>query len=925
MNSLRRKLFFGVFVAASLATSFSFSSYAHAEDTIVTIPGIQSMSYGQADGSAATLITSDNKTIAGTVAYDESGAAFLSFPNAAHPNNPSVARINSDGSFDYLHASAGSNIIKDIDPIKGAEIQTQDAQIVAANNPSGYNLVTTYGARQINADGSLIRGGQIDATTHTNDPGVTKILDNTNASCALSASFSIAECLRQGLGWTGNLVLRIASWVLWVSGVFFNYSLNYTIHLSTIVNSIPAIGLIWKAFRDIVNMAIIFILLYTAIGTILDLKGVDYRSTIINVFMVGVFMNFSFFFTGAIIDVSNILSIGIYNAMTPQSNYLDPQNPITSQINSADQGISNLVMQSLAITTIYKGSGVQGVQDLSAADNKLSPVNIILITVLGSIFILVTAFTFAVAGVLLVIRTVTLIFVLAFSPMMFAAMVIPSKDLRSYANEWWGALINQSFFAPLYLFFLYAALSIITNPQFKSLVYRDSSSFADVMTGGGSMGIIMNFALVITFTLGALMIAHKYSAKGLDFAKLVGGKMTFGLAGAVGRNTAGRFGNYLKDRQWVKSAQDNFPGTLGRVVSAPLEGLSKATFDARNTPGLPLKAYTGEGVKGGYADDLDARKKEVEKEADKRKGDPARLASYLKSQSAYVTGPIANALPKDGVLANFVTGMGFDGQKYAYGKMDPRARIKLHAELKKQDKESLVNQLRGSLKGEDREKTIEAELRSDEYKGKPAKAAEYVLSLKDKKPEVLVSEDQKTAYESLPPRDRATLEAALITANRKDLADGLRNSLTKEEQDKTKKAADDEANKQRKDADLNKIKEPANFTEQEIKDALKKAQPSDIADLEATQLLNPKVLKGLTPKILTAIGKKDKLTDTEFDAVMTEIESRPAGDPLHGYLNSKQNEYWKRYGSGNAPSQTPPPPQPRQSREQGTPPEAFYG
>ena len=906
MNSLRRKFFsFALFAAVFSLPLLSFSSLAHADpptaDQVIHIPGVRQIflpdTSNQAqitrlDGTVITLPYTANQNFDQSVDSDTGQIITGAYRGESVHFGDAASGISmvldENGSVKSFTAGAGANIIQ-YNSVGGQHTATQDAEILRDDVSGAFNIKTTSATYGINGQSTT---GAVSSTDHTNDPGVKKLEDQAQGGCisftaGLPTGINIEMCVKQSAGVIGNFILSVMAWILWFAGVFFNYSLNYTIHLSTIVNSVPAIGTIWKAFRDIVNMAIIFVLLYTAINTILGI-GKDYKAVITNVILAAIFMNFSFFLTGAIIDVSNILSIGIYNAMTPPANYAG------SAINSADGGISALVMQSLDLTSLYQGGGQATASTLSSLKSTAFDVwKIVLLTILGSIFMLVTAFTFAAAGVLFMIRTVTLIFVLAFSPMMFATFIIDSPDLKGYAKEWWGALMNQSIFAPLYLFLLYCSLKIITDQQLHNAIFGGGAEkgFADVITGGGSIAIIINFVLVIFFMLGSLLIAKKYSKDSVPLAQNIAGKMTFGVAGAFGRNTAGRVGSYLKDRQWVKSAQDNFPSTLGRV-SVPLEALSKATFDARNTPGLPLKAYTGEGVKGGYADDIDARKKEVEKEADKRKGDPARLASYLNSQRAYITGPIANALPKDGILSNFVSAMGFDGQKYAYGKMDARARIKLHAELKKQGNESLVNQLRGSLKGEDREKTIEAELRSDEYKGKPEKAAEYVLSLKDKKPEVLVSEDQKTAYESLPPRDRATLEAALITANKNDLADNLRKSLSQEEQDKTKKAAVEEANKQKKAADLNTIKNPANFTDDQVRDALRKAQPSDIADLDGPEILNQKVLKNLTPKILTAIGKKDKLSQNEFATIMQELRSRPVGDPLHGYLNSKQNEYW---------------------------------
>ena len=55
-------------------------------------------------------------------------------------------------------------------------------------------------------------------------------------------------------------------------------------------------------------------MLYIAISTILNLHGFNTKSTIINVIVIGLFINFSLFATQVIIDSSNIMARVFYNS-----------------------------------------------------------------------------------------------------------------------------------------------------------------------------------------------------------------------------------------------------------------------------------------------------------------------------------------------------------------------------------------------------------------------------------------------------------------------------------------------------------------------------------------------------------------------------------------------------------------------------------
>ena len=70
----------------------------------------------------------------------------------------------------------------------------------------------------------------------------------------------------------------------------------------------------YKIILNVANMIFIFLLLYIAIKTILG-DGGDMKKLLTNIIVVALMINFSLFMTKVIIDASNIVAMGFYNAI----------------------------------------------------------------------------------------------------------------------------------------------------------------------------------------------------------------------------------------------------------------------------------------------------------------------------------------------------------------------------------------------------------------------------------------------------------------------------------------------------------------------------------------------------------------------------------------------------------------------------------
>ncbi len=124
--------------------------------------------------------------------------------------------------------------------------------------------------------------------------------------------FSTACLLRAAAG--------IAQWVIYTPGKLAigigGYALNKSVDLSinsfaTFANS-EAVNKGWGLGRDIVNIFLIFILLYIAIATILQLSGYGAKQLLTTLIVIAFLVNFSLVITKLIIDASNILPLEFY-------------------------------------------------------------------------------------------------------------------------------------------------------------------------------------------------------------------------------------------------------------------------------------------------------------------------------------------------------------------------------------------------------------------------------------------------------------------------------------------------------------------------------------------------------------------------------------------------------------------------------------
>jgi len=424
------------------------------------------------------------------------------------------------------------------------------------------------------------------------------------------------DLIAEGLAILSQWVLSIM--VLWVAitGALLNVSITLTLHIRDFVNSVPGVYQVWQTIRDISSIFIIFMLLYASFMLILDQQSKPLGSVgnlIKNIVIGGILINFSFFIVSILIDASNIVSLALYNGIVgaPSSQIsgstTNPSEIVADMMKNADGGLSGIFATYVTPQSIISPQTIDLSGKKSSSADWSKPLQIIIQADVGIVLMFIAGMSFLLAALAFVARLAILIFLLAFSPIWFAAMIFPILDDKK--KEFTSHLKAQLVFMPVYLLLLYAALRVLsstkifTNPDVNFLQTSGSGFWGSLMVlaiNDFFILFLLNLPLVVAFGfvtkegggLGFMKgYVDKFSAH--NVWKNVGsftGRRTLGRA-AYAANESGAMG-------WLASRSP----LAGGIVSKGLSNVSSAGFGMKG---------------GGYEDALKARKKAQEKMSEK--------------------------------------------------------------------------------------------------------------------------------------------------------------------------------------------------------------------------------------------------------------------------------------------------------------------
>lgn len=477
------------------------------------------------------------------------------------------------------------------------------------------------------------------------------------ACSPISGNFDIILCINQGLAWLGTLILGFFSLIVWLAGLLFDHVLKITvINFKQTVQTIGSINAAWAIGRDIANMVFIFLLLYAALNQIIMGEKAD--KIVKNVIIFAILVNFSLFFTNIMIDASNYITVGFYDKIMTQAEKQRKEKE------GNFGGVAGILMNSLNLQSIYNvnaisknENGLDQITKGSPGNNvnqndsgEITPAKTFIITLGGSALMVIAAVILIATSVVFINRFVALILLMAFAPLAFLAMALP-KD--SYSGRFWEPLKKYCLFGPVYMIFLYITTTIIINGNFtKSLDATQNVSFAGLLTGDpNSIGLLLNFFVIIAFMMATLMIAQEIGVGGAALGKKVAGKLvgaaTIGLAARAGRQTFGRLGNTLSNKNtasgaWLarKAAGTGFWSSVARKGVQTAQMSKEGSWDARNATNLGIDLGKGGGV-GGFAKQQETIQKQAEAEVEQVGAATPQTQEKIRSAEAAVQAAIS--------------------------------------------------------------------------------------------------------------------------------------------------------------------------------------------------------------------------------------------------------------------------------------------
>ncbi len=446
----------------------------------------------------------------------------------------------------------------------------------------------------------------------------------------------IPGCLEQLIYY---IPYTFGSWAMSVAAEAFDAAANLTLSSTLYTTGSNFLEKGWTVTRDFANIFFILILLFIAFSLVLDIEigHANPKKMLTSVILVAILINFSFFATEVVIDISNSMALVFYNqiSVVNESGGAVNNDDVNKQLKDTNnQYINASAVKPLSVALVkaftpqvfsnpafyekLKKVGSSGFFNSSSkvvnTSDKIEAMVIIPIMLMVGMMFLVVAYSFIVALISLLGRLIGLWIAIVFAPLAFVSMIVPStKEISGFGwNDWSSSLLTNAFAAPIYFFFL-LLISLLTQISIVPKTIPDSLSPGILL-----VLVIIQFAIVMTMLLKATSYVKKAAgeignmvmkgaqvlvggAAGLAAgtalgAVALGGQATVGFVGkrisqsgmlnkwASGEGGGGKFGRALKQ-------------FTGENVLKGSQFLSKSSFDARHTGvANALSSATGIGL-----------------------------------------------------------------------------------------------------------------------------------------------------------------------------------------------------------------------------------------------------------------------------------------------------------------------------------------
>jgi len=442
--------------------------------------------------------------------------------------------------------------------------------------------------------------------------------------------------IQAGLNYILSWIMWLASWFLWYAAMFFNGMISISLNLGgkfPEVLKVAEAG--WTLLRDVSNIVFIFVILYIAIRTILSIGGGFDKKLLTNVILIALLINFSLFFTKVIVDVSNTLAIAFYNPILTEAKEGLNKKEVTdsdSLLNASfvDGGVSDLIMNKLQLTTLYKVDNSTGqIQNLGTEeieDNSM-------VYIMGTIFILVAAFVFFAGGILFFLRTLNIIFLMILAPLAWVAYILPGA--QKYWGQWWSKLLAEAQFAPIFTLLILVSIRGLDILDSSAFFVNNGGKLTPESIGQADTGVfatVFIFLIVIGLLVASLKVAKDLGVAGgkagVSFATKSAGKAVFGAPAWLARKSVGKVGDTIARNEnsqigarlkLMADSDSKLQRSIGRFGMDTADKASKASFDLRAAKigdyNVTGELDAGKAEKGGYKKSVDDYAKKMDEKS----------------------------------------------------------------------------------------------------------------------------------------------------------------------------------------------------------------------------------------------------------------------------------------------------------------------
>ena len=385
-----------------------------------------------------------------------------------------------------------------------------------------------------------------------------------------------------------------------ISGVLFDLTMSFSIiNIKTLFDNGGVLNILWVLVRDTMNVCFIIILLYLAIVKILNGWGAKAKTTIMNLIVSVILINFSMFITKFFIDAGNMIAVALYNQLSIS-------------------GGGTIGMVTSLSTMIFKGTGI--LTTIKSVLSITGQTNIIVSLILQITAMCFLLWTFFYSSILLIGRAVMLMFLTIISPIGFIGKTIPG--LSGFSDWWWKTLTDQIMVAPVLMFFLFFIIKLINAGVLNNTAKESQKGLPNIDVGG-----IFVYILIIVLLLQALKITKKLSGEVGDMTVKVG---KLALAAGAFVATGGAAGVTGALSGGLQAGMTAFKtGGLKAGLSAAgshIQGGLKDVMEKPGVTGFATRSFT-KNIKTTTGLDIEGLQKNLEKSTKEEKERLATIAN----------------------------------------------------------------------------------------------------------------------------------------------------------------------------------------------------------------------------------------------------------------------------------------------------------